>query len=133
MRRLLLACAAIALLGCGGGDSVGPPADVAGTWNLQTINGQSLPFLFDPGPPTTEFVSDVVQVNADGTYTETSHIRETDGATVTESDEVGSGTFAVRGNTVDFHDSTTGNIVTGTVDGDTMSIHAGLTLVYSRQ
>jgi hypothetical protein len=134
MRRVLLACAAIALLGCGGDDSTGPPADVEGMWNLQTVNGVALPFTYDVEPPsyTAEVVSDMVQVNADGTYTETSHIRETDAGTVTEHDQTGGGTWTVRGNSIDLTDET-GLTVTGRVNGNTMSIDAGLDLVYSRQ
>ena len=77
-------------------------------------------------------MSDVVQVNADGTYTETSHIRETDAGTVSEHDETGSGTWHVRGNNIDLTD-TSGLTVSGTVNANTLSINAGLDLVYARQ
>ena len=77
-------------------------------------------------------MSDVVQVNTDGTYTETSHIRETDAGTVSEHDESGSGTWDVRGNTIDLTDSN-GLTVSGTVNQNTLTINAGLDLVYARQ
>jgi len=136
MRRVLLACTAIALLACGGSDSTGPAPNVEGTWTLQTVNGDVLPFTFDVEPPsyTAEVTNDVVEINADGTYTETSSIRETDAGTVSEHDQVGTGTWSQRRRSLDLTDSN-GLTVTGTVNEtqNTLTINAGLNLVYSRQ
>src|SRR5213595_3608321 len=85
MRKLLLACAAVATLGCGGGDSTGPAASVEGTWNLQTVNGSALPFTaaFVSSPLYRfEILGDQVIVDADGTFTEYTTSRETQGTAV---------------------------------------------------
>src|SRR5438128_10843075 len=85
MRKLLLACAAVALLGCGGSDSTGPAASIEGSWNLQTANGQPLPYtaVFSASPAyRLEIMSDPLLAISAGMYAESGRIRETHGPTV---------------------------------------------------
>jgi len=134
MKRVLLACAAIALLGCGGGDSTGPSGSIEGRWNLQAVNGQTLPFTYAVNPPNyvAEIVSDVVEANADGTYTETTTIRETNGTEVTTHDEIDQGTWHHNGSGISVTDSG-GNTFNATVAGNKLTIYNGpFILIYAR-
>ncbi len=135
MRRLLLACAAVALLGCGG-DSTGPAASAEGSWLLLTVNGSPLPVtVFQTTTYRLEVISDQYILESDGHYTENFTTRETDGTTVTTTDDSDFGTWSQSGNQVSVtaSDNTT---LTGTINGsgDRITINSqGFLLVYGRQ
>jgi len=136
MRKLLLAVASLAIIGCGG-DSTGPVASVAGTWNLQTVNGNPLPYTaaFVAGPPVyrLELVSDVFVAAANGTYTEAFTTRETNGTTVTNTTENDTGTWTQNNANVTVTASD-GTVSTASISGNTITINQqGLVAVYKRQ
>ena len=136
MRRLLLACSALVLLGCGS-DSTSPSANVVGTWDLQTVNGSTLPFTlqFDaPSNSRLEVVSDQYVVHEGGTYDETFTTRTTIGTNPpTDSPQTDAGTWTVSGNKVNLFASD-GSPLTGTVNGDQITANiSGFTLVYVRE
>ncbi len=137
MRKLLLACAAVVMLGCGGSDSTGPAASIEGTWNLQTVNGQPLPYtVFLTTSPSyrLEIVSDQLIANSDGTYVENGVIRETQGTTVTTSNQQDTGVWTQHGSQVDFTSNADASVATATVSGNQISINTeGVTGVYVRQ
>ena|SRR6476659_8802347 len=136
MRRLVLACAAIALIGCGGGDSTGPVASAEGSWSLQTVAGTALPYTYvydAPSQHRLEVLSDVFDMSSDGTYIETFTTRETQGTTVTTQTATDAGTWSQSGKqvTVTFSD---GSHLNATITGDeiTMNTASGI-LLYTRQ
>lgn len=136
MRRFALACAAVTLLACGGGDSTGPVASAEGTWNLQTVGGTALPYTYFYDASTShrlEVLSDVFVMSAGGTYIETFTTRETLGTQVTTSTDSDAGTWSQSGKavTVTFSD---GSHLTAAINEDqiTMSTAAGV-LLYARQ
>jgi hypothetical protein len=136
MRRLLLAFASLAVVGCGG-DSTGPVASVAGTWNLQTVNGNPLPYtaIFIAGPPVyrLELVSDVFVAAENGTYTEAFTSRETDGTTVTNTTENDTGTWSPNNANLTITASD-GTASTASISGNTITLNQdGLVAVYHRQ
>ncbi len=135
MRRLLLACAAIALAGCGG-DSTGPVASAEGTWNLQTVNGSPLPYTvaFIANPTyRLEIVNDMFVVHANGTYDETFTSRETNGTTVTTTDDTDNWTWVQNGSALTIT-SSDGTTSAATVSGNTITANLeGLAVVYRRQ
>jgi hypothetical protein len=136
MRKLLLACATLALLGCGG-DSTGPNASAVGTWNLQTINGSALPYtaIFVAGPPVykLEILSDTFVAAANGTYTEALTSRETDGTQVTTTTDNDNGTW-VQNNAALTITSSDGTVSSAAISGNTITANQqGLVLVYKRQ
>lgn len=137
MRKLLLACAAVAMLGCGGGDSTGPAASVQGTWNLQTVNGQPLPYtaFFSASPAyRLEIMSDQLVTNSDGTYAENGTIRETQGTTVTTSTQQDAGVWTQHGSQIQFTSNADATVTTATLSGNQLSINAdGVIGVYNRQ
>jgi|ERR1051325_2427414 hypothetical protein len=135
MRRLLLAFASIALIGCGGSDSTGLAASAEGTWNLSTINGGGLPFTLGTDPTTgatVEILDDQYILNHDGTWTESFTTRETQGTTVTTTPDSDSGTWTQQGNQVEINSSAGG--FTGTLSNNAITVSSLYgPVVYVRQ
>ena len=135
MRRLMLACAAIALVGCGGSDSTAPAASAQGTWNLQTVNGAALPVTYFTDPSTgdkSEILDDQFVLNADHSFTEAFTTRDTQGTTVTTNLGTDSGTWSQSGNSVSLVTGT--GSVTATMNNNTITFGSVLgPLVYARQ
>jgi nitrogen fixation protein FixH len=128
LRKLIFAAFAIAIAGCGG-DSTGPIASAVGTWNLQSIDGHTLPFtlISQASPPyQLDVVSDVFVAHSNGTYDETATIRENDNGTITTTTVPDNGTWTQNNGavTVTASDGSvssaaiTGNIITLNADGD---------------
>lgn len=136
MRRLVLACAAVALLGCGGGDSTGPVASAEGSWSLQTVGGTALPYTYAYDAASQhrqEVLSDVFDMNSDGTYVETFTTRDTQGTTVTTETATDAGTWSQSGRTVTVTFSD-GSHLTASINGDQISMNtAAGVLLYARQ
>ena len=140
MRRLVLAFASIALLGCGGDSSTGPAVSAQGTWNLQTVNNSPLPFtLFFQSSPVfrEEIVSDQYVLNGNGTYTDDFVIRDTQGTQVTDTPGSDNGTWTQSGTQVHLTSADpTIDPITGTINGagDRITVNAqGFALVYAKQ
>lgn len=80
MKRLLVLALSLALgltaTACS--DSTGPGDSIAGTYTLQSINGQPLPFLVDnSGNPNSEVVLAQVNLDASGNYSSLTRYRDT--------------------------------------------------------
>ncbi len=94
VRRVLVACLVFGLVACGD-DSVSP-ADVAGTYTLQSVNGEGLPAVL---AESTDFLIEVtagsVTLNADLTCSHSVTQRETDQGTVTTDTVVTACTYAI--------------------------------------
>jgi hypothetical protein len=95
MRHLVAGLALTALVACGGDSSTARPSDsVAGTWNLQTYNGKSLPFTGTVNDNGSVDRVDSGSIGFDGraTYVLGIKITNTLGSTATPQnyDEVGS-------------------------------------------
>ena len=135
MRRLLLAFASIALIACGGSDSTGPVASAEGTWDLQTLNGKTLPATYFTDPATgdkSEILNDQFIFTADGNFTEAFTVRDTQGTTVTTTPGTDSGTWSQSGSQLNV--ITSGGPFTATVNNNTITISAAVgALVYARQ
>jgi hypothetical protein len=132
MRRLILALAAVSLFGCG--DSSGPGVSSAvGTWNLVSIDGDPLPYTFlQIGTSYRgEILSDRIVASANGTFTETLTIRETENGTVTTTTETDTGTWTQNNAavTITYSDGSgstaaiSGNVITSNVQGTVFIYH----------
>jgi hypothetical protein len=77
MRRFLLTTAAVAttLFSAACGDSTGLNSNVAGSYELQTINGQSLPVQAG----SDDIESGEIELDADGQFVEIVRIRQLNG------------------------------------------------------
>lgn len=137
MRRILVmtfAFATVLLAGCGSDASTAPTqASIAGVWNLSTINGSPLPFVLQASAPKIEIMSDQLVVSANGTFTESTVARVTDGATVSTTTIPDAGTYTLNGTaaTFTFSDGSSG---TGTLSGNTFTVASGgFSQVYKKQ
>ena len=134
MRRLVLALSAVSILACG--DSSGPEfSSAVGTWNLVTVNGSALPFTVDLSQNfRLEILGDVFVASENGTYTESTTLRETESGTATTTIEQSNGTWTQTNNTVTVTESGGTQTATGTVSANTVTLsQAGFVSVYNRQ
>ena len=134
MRRLVLALSAVSILACG--DSSGPEfSSAVGTWNLVTVNGSALPFTVDLSQNfRLEILGDVFVASENGTYTESTTLRETESGTATTTIEQSNGTWTQTKNTVTVTESGGTQTATGTVSANTVTLsQAGFVSVYNRQ
>ena len=126
----------LAAIACGSDDSTTPTqSSVAGTWNLQTINGSALPFTVATSPAKIEVLSDVVNVSSNGTYTSSEQTRTTIGTQVTTNTSTDAGTYTLNGNNVAILSNTAGSTAqAGVVSGNTLTVtQSGLTFVFQKQ
>ena len=78
-------------------------------------------------------MGDHVVVNGDGTYTQATTTRETQGSNVTTTTDNYAGTWSQHGKEVDIVDND-GTAITATVNGNTLTFsETGFTAVYVRQ
>jgi hypothetical protein len=83
---------ALSLVGCG--DSTGPEEGIEGVYTLQTVNGATLPwFAGEFDAIRVDVVSGSVTLLADGTFTDKTTFRLTEGTVVTTEDDIYTGTF----------------------------------------
>lgn len=141
MRRPLatvaLTVAVVAAIACGGsgGPTTPTPASVAGTWNLQSVNGQGLPYiLVQSGANKVEWTADQLLVGAGGTFTQTSTFRVTTNGQVATQTAGDAGTYTLTGTNVTFVFASDGSSGAGTLSGKTLTVsETGLSLVYEKQ
>lgn len=108
---------------------IGPgPATIAGTYELQTIKGEALPWTFarhPNGSPSEEFTGGSIVLRTDSTFTWTTNARVTSSSgTVTQMDNTLAGTFSKSGDALDFTiPGISGNFpVAVTLDGNTLTL-----------
>jgi hypothetical protein len=133
MRRLAVAVALSTLAFAGGcKESTAPPREIAGIYELQTVDGSPLPVvLFDDAEGTEEMLSGHVDLFSNGTFSDITTIRTTVGGSTTEEDVAAEGTYRLRGSTVTF-DSPSGDY-TMELDGTTLTQDwNGFILVYQK-
>lgn len=97
-------------LACGDDDGISPGPSHVGRYVLRTINGDPLPaFVTENVVARVEFRGGAVRLNADSTYTDSTHVTFTERTGVREVTDVSRGTYFVRGDSV-FFDSTRGEL-----------------------
>ena len=116
IRRVVLAFLAFGLVACGD-DGLGPE-DVAGTYTLQSLDGEELPAGF--GIPGLEISAGSLTLNQDMTYSTSTTIVDTMGALVSQSTSVGiytlnsSGAFTLT--------PSQGDAASGSISGSTLTL-----------
>lgn len=135
MRRLLVLASALLLSACGGDSSTTPTgASIAGTWNLTSVNGASLPFVVQAANPKVEVLSDVLTISAAGTFTQATSIRLTQGTSVTTQNATDAGTYTLNGTAASFRFTSDGSTGTATISGNTLIVaDAGMSSTYTKQ
>ena len=111
MRKLvLLAVGLVALAACNN-DSTSPNGSVTGTYTLQTVNGNALPFTFSDG---AVLVSDRLSLNGNGTYVDIATF--SNGSTSTEQ-----GLWSINNNLISFADQTDNISYQGSLSGSVLT------------
>ena len=128
--RHLFATFAFALLGaCGGGTDTTTPTStsIKGTWSLQTINGQALPYLAKASP-STELTAEQITFD-DISFTLLQTFRITDNGSVSTQSSSGAGTYALTGASIVLTTTASadggGRTDPGTVSGNTLTVQTG--------
>lgn len=135
--RVFVKMVAIAALGLGaaacGGDGVNDPPSIAGTYNLETIDGQAPPVVvFEEPGLKVEIVSGNFILTANGTFTTTVVWRTTENGVASNGSESFPGTYTVTGSTVNFVYSD-GDTDSATLSGGTLTFSdEGHTVVFRK-
>lgn len=133
-KMVAIAVLGLAAVACGGGDDgINEPASIAGTYNLQTIDGQAPPVVvFEEPGFKVEITSGNFILAANGSFTTTVVWRITEDNVPTNESETFPGTYTVNGPTVNFTYSD-GDTESGTLSGNTLTFtDAGSTAVFRR-
>ncbi len=138
--RMLLCCCALALSVTACVGSTQPkltpaPPDIVGAWNLETVNGDSLPYTLGTSGGSTEiWLDEVLTLNADGSMLQQGDLKYVSSSGTTTDNYLGAGSFVVTGSTIAFTFGGGSSTGTGSYSGNTLNMSAqGLALVYLRQ
>ena len=130
-RSLLSLLLSVGVLSCG--DATGPD-DLLGTWRLQSVSGQSLPFILEQDATRkVELTGETVTLLASGRQTMVTSFRVTEGGNVFTESIPAPGNYTVDGSTLLLTFDNDEDKYTALVNGDTMTIDdIGLTFLYRR-
>jgi len=130
-RSLLLLLVSVVVLSCDDGTG---PGDLLGTWRLEAVSGQSLPYILEQdGTRKVELTGETVTLLASGRQTMVTSFRVTEGGHVFTESIPAPGNYTVDGSTLLLTFDNDEDEYTATVKGDTMTIDdIGLTFVYRR-
>ena len=124
MRRYVLASLAMLVIACGG-DSAVAPESVAGSYTLQTVNGNALPAVFyQDTQEKDEFVSGSVALSSDNSWNGRLVLRGTDLTTSQEfsfTAPIG-GTYSLKSGSITLTDADNAMTFRGTVGRGTLAI-----------
>lgn len=121
------------LMACGG-ETTAPAATIAGTWNLQTINGTTMPFVIaQTGANKDELLSDMLVVSGTGSFTQTTTLRSTRNGAASTQSIADAGSYSLNGSAVSFRWNSDNSTGTGSWTGNTLTMAAdGFAVVYTR-
>jgi hypothetical protein len=124
----------ISVAGLSCGDGTGPDDNLLGTWRLQTVSGQPIPFVLEQDATRkVELTGETVTLLASGRQTMVTSFRVTEGSNVSTESVPASGNYTVNGSTLTLTFDSDPDIYTAIVNGDLMTINdIGLTFVYRR-
>jgi len=137
MRKTLFTMASLVLVlvaaGCSD-NSTGPNGSITATFTLQTFNGSSLPALFDQASgQERDLVGETFTLYSDGTYTDDYTMRTLSASGNSDVTYRDFGVYAQNNTALQFHDSQTGDIFTGSLTGNTLTVtQFGDTYVFTR-
>jgi hypothetical protein len=135
MRALAMVVTAATLLAAACGDRQGPTeASIAGTYELQTVDGKPLPVV--DTQQQSALMSGALMLGGAGAFTVTNNYRMGPGGSAGDLTLSVSGTFRVSGQTITFSalDQGAGSVTfSGTVSGNTLTVTLnGSVMVYRR-
>ena len=123
MIRRFASLAFVSLIACAGSTETSPVApSFAGTWNLQTVDGVSLPYLTQgSGANKIELVSEQGTITSSA-FTLLSNYRITNNGAVSTQSQSSTGTYTLSGSTATFRDNADASMATGTVSGNSLIV-----------
>jgi hypothetical protein len=136
MRSILLLGIALTLAACGSDAAVTPPpeASISGSYQLTTVDGQTLPFTaIDLGTYKAQIVSGVLALDTNSTYSLTFDVSLDDGVklrTVTEGD---AGQWSMSGSAINLASARDTTSWTGTVSGNVITIQSSTRVLVLRK
>ena len=111
-----------------------PKGGMDATFEMKSINGTSLPYTKTLGTATLRVTSDVLVLNSDGSYADTTTYAIPYGQSAQVSSTIELGKYSVSGNTINFTSQTTGGRYSATLNGGTLTESVnGLTPIYERR
>ncbi len=122
---------------CGGDDGSGgdpfAPETIAGTYTLQSIAGETLPWTLFAIPGTTlEFLSGSIRLNSDRTFSRSFTFRVTENGAVTTETETDTGAFVQNASAIVFN-SSDGSQESASLTGNVLTvIREGVAYVFRR-
>jgi hypothetical protein len=119
-RRLLVCCALVATVGCGGASPVVPSGpSLNGIWTLHTLNDATLPYRlpYSPnGDPTTVLGARLTMSGTtSGAYTEVIAAHVVTHSGTTDTSLTFSGTWVMNGASITFDDKTFAEVYIGSM------------------
>ena len=130
-RSLLSLLLSVVVLSC---DDATGPDDLLGTWRLQSVSGQSLPFILEQdGTRKVELTGETVTLLASGRQTMVTSFRVTEGGSVFTESIPAAGNYTADGPALLLTFDNDEDTYTALVNGNTMTIDdIGLTFLYRR-
>lgn len=96
---------------------------VTGTYQLETFNGSVLPTIsFQDNFEQDRLLAETFMVFSDGTYEDDYTLRITTSSGTSDQSFRDVGTFQQNNNAIQFRDSRTANVFTGSITGNTLTI-----------
>ena len=96
---------------------------VMGSYQLETFNGFRLPALFyQDNFEQDQLTDEVFTIYSDGTYTDDYTMRVSDRTGTVDTQHRDFGTFSQNNTALQFRDSSTGDIFTGSISGNTLTV-----------
>jgi hypothetical protein len=134
-RRLIVLCALFLASACGSDSGTGPAVgSVVGTWTLTSVDGRSLPWVYQASDPKLELIAKQHVITSAGTYTSSYTLRGTElDGTVSTTTINDAGTATLSGNTVQFTSSTDASVFFAEATTTTLTISRAVTEVFTKQ
>jgi hypothetical protein len=130
---MAMVVAAVALAACDRG-ATSPKGAIDARYELQSINGTSLPYTKTLGTATLRITSDVLLLHGDGTYEDSTIYAIPSGQYVQRSITIERGKYSISDGMVAFNDQSNGGRYSGVINGTTLTQSVnGLTPVYERR
>jgi hypothetical protein len=130
---MAMVVAAAALAACDRG-ATSPKGAIDARYELQSINGTSLPYTKTLGTATLHITSDVLLLHRDGTYEDSTIYAIPSGQHVQRGIAIERGKYSISDGTIAFNDRSNGGRYSGVIDGTTLTQSVnGLTPVYERR
>jgi hypothetical protein len=128
---LLMVASAVAACDRG---ATSPKGAIDARYELQSINGTSLPYAKTLGTATLNLTSDVLLLRADGSYEDSTTYAIPYGQSIQKSTAIERGKYSISNGAIAFNDQTNGSRYTGMIEGTTLTQSVnGLTPVYERR